>query len=130
MYGKYYQFESDCQHTDTRNWKIPNILFDVYEVQTVLYRVEVWGGSISLTTWYKIGKMQKVFFHRRLGVQTTTPYPLLLLEGIKQQKTTARTSQQNRVVEWMNRTLVEMGLAMLKGRDLLGRAIDCNYPHS
>ena len=37
---------------------------------------------------------------------------------IKRHKMTTRSSQQDGVAECKNRTTVEMGLAMLKGRDL------------
>ena len=49
-------------------------------MQTVLYGVEVWGGSISASTWNDIEKIQKAFLRRHLGVKPTTPYSVLLLE--------------------------------------------------
>lgn len=78
--SKYYQFENDCSHTDTKCWKIRCILFDAYVLQTVLYGVEVWGGSISSSIWNDIEKLQKAFIRRHLGIKSTTPYVLLLLE--------------------------------------------------
>lgn len=56
------------------------MLFDAYVVQTTLYGVKIWGGSISPSTWNDIEKMQKAFLCRHLGVKVTTPYPVLLLE--------------------------------------------------
>ena len=78
--SKYCQFENDCSHTDTKCWKIRCILFDAYVLQTILYGVEVWGGSISLSTWNDIEKLQKAFIRRHLGIKSTTPYVLMLLE--------------------------------------------------
>lgn len=46
----------------------------------VLYGVEVWGGSISPSTWNDIEKRQKAFLRRHLGVKVTMPYSILLLE--------------------------------------------------
>lgn len=49
-------------------------------MQTVLHGVEVWGGSISSSTWNEIENMQQAFLHRHLSVKPTTPYLVLLLE--------------------------------------------------
>ena len=56
------------------------MVFDAYVIQTVLYGVEVWGGSISSSTWNNIEKLQKAFIRRHLSVKSTTPYVLMLLE--------------------------------------------------
>ena len=79
-WGKYYQIENDCNRTDTQSWKIRYILFDAYVLQTVLYGVEVWGDSISPSTWNDIDKIQKAFLCKHLGVKETTPYSILLVE--------------------------------------------------
>ena len=42
--------------------------------------VEVWRGSISSSRWNDIEKLQKAFIRRHLGIKSTTPYILLLLE--------------------------------------------------
>ena len=78
--SKYYQFENDYNHTDTQCWKIRCILFDAYVLQMVSYGVEVWGESISSSVWNDIKKLQKAFIRRHLGIKSTTPYLLLLLE--------------------------------------------------
>lgn len=52
----------------------------MHVVQTVLYAVEVWGGSISASKWNDIEKMQKSFLRRHLGVKITTPYSIMLIE--------------------------------------------------
>ena len=59
--GESIQFESDCKHTDTQNQKMQNMLFNAYVVQTMLYRVEIWGGNISPSTWNDIEKRKKAF---------------------------------------------------------------------
>ena len=56
------------------------MIFDAYVLQTVLYGVEVWGGNISPSTWNDIEKLQKAFIRRHLGIKSTTPYALMLLE--------------------------------------------------
>ena len=58
----------------------PMYTFDAYVLQMALYRVKVWGESISSSQWNDIEKLQKAFIHRHLGIQSTTPYVLLLLE--------------------------------------------------
>lgn len=79
-WGKYYRFENDCRNNDTTRWDIRRVLFDAYVIQTVLYGVEVWGGSITASKWNDIEKMQKSFLKRQLGIRTTTPYSIMLLE--------------------------------------------------
>ena len=46
----------------------------------VLYGVEVWGGSIFPSAWNDIEKLQKAFIRRHLGIKSTTPYVIMLLE--------------------------------------------------
>ena len=47
--AKYYQFENMCHQSTMQRWELKSIMTRV--VQTVLYGVEVWGGSISAHTW-------------------------------------------------------------------------------
>ena len=54
------------------------IVFDTYVIQTVVYGMEVWGGSISSSSWLDVEK--KAFIFRHLGVINTTPFVLMLLE--------------------------------------------------
>ena len=54
--------------------------FDTCVAQTILYGVEVWGGSIPASTWNDIEKIQKKFLCRHMGIKTTTPYSVMLLE--------------------------------------------------
>ena len=56
------------------------MLFDARALQTVLYGVELWGGSISPSAWNDIEKLQKAFIRQHLGIKTTTPYVVMLLE--------------------------------------------------
>lgn len=63
---KYYHFENECSRTDTQCWKVRSMVFDAYVIQTVLYGVEVWGGSISSSAWNNIEKLQKA---QTLGCQ-------------------------------------------------------------
>eukprot|EP00249_Psilotum_nudum_P023837 c29002_g1_i1 orf=1190-2446(+) len=79
-WGKYFQFENECYNSNTRRWHTRNMIFGAYVIQTVLYGVELWGGSISISTWNEIEKMQKSFIRRHLGIKATTPYSILLLE--------------------------------------------------
>lgn len=78
--AKYYEFENMCKQSVTKRWEIKAMAFDAYVVQTILYGVEVWGASISASTWNDIEKLQKKFLCRHLGVKTTTPYSVMLLE--------------------------------------------------
>lgn len=50
-------------------------------MQTMLYGVEMWGGSISDTMWDDIEKLQKSFIRKYLGVRITTPYSILLMDS-------------------------------------------------
>ena len=76
----YYMFETVCRHKDINSWTVRRILFDAYVMQTMLYGVEMWGGSIPHSMWDDIEKLQKSFFRSFIGVRTSTPYSLLLLE--------------------------------------------------
>ena len=73
--------ETICSQKDIHSWKVKTVLFEAYVMQTVLYGIEVWGGSISSSMWDEIEKIQKCFIHRYVGVRVTTPYSLLLMES-------------------------------------------------
>ena len=77
----YYMMETICNHKDIQNWNIRCILFEAYVAQTMLYGVEMWGGSISLKGWDEIEKLQKSFIRHYMAVKTTTPYSILLMEA-------------------------------------------------
>ena len=76
----YYVMETACNHKDIQNWRVKCIFFEAYVMQTALYGVELWGGSISLQGWNDFEKLQKGFIRRFMGVKITTPYSVLLLE--------------------------------------------------
>ena len=78
--GHYYAFENMCTQQEISSWRVRCTLFDALVVQTVLYGVEVWGGSIPPSTWNDIEKLQKQSLRRFLGVRRTTPYATMLLE--------------------------------------------------
>ena len=56
------------------------MLFNAYVVQTMLYRVEIWGGNISPSTWNDIEKRKKAFLCWQLDVKATAPYLGSLLQ--------------------------------------------------
>ena len=72
--------ETICNTKDIHNWKIRCILFEAYVMQTMLYEVELWGGSISVSTKDEIEKLQKSFTRRYVGLRVTTPYSILLIK--------------------------------------------------
>ena len=51
-----------------------------YVLQTLLYVLKVWGGSVSPSTWNDIEEMQTAFLRHHLGVKINTPFLVLLLE--------------------------------------------------
>ena len=55
-------------------------MFEAFVMQTMMYGVEMWGGSISDVMWDDVEKLQKSFIRKYLGVRVTTPYSLLLME--------------------------------------------------
>ena len=61
------------------------MLFYAYVIQTILCGVEVWGDNISASKWNDLEKLQKAFLRCHLGVKTTTPYSLLILETGRRQ---------------------------------------------
>ena len=78
---KMYMFETICSHKDINSRKVRCILFEAYVMQTTLYGIEMWGGSISNKVWEDIKRLQKNFICRYLGVRVTTPYSMLLMES-------------------------------------------------
>ena len=42
----YYMLETICNHKDINSWKVRYVLFEAYVMQTMLYVIEIWGGSI------------------------------------------------------------------------------------
>ena len=77
----YYMLETICTQRDINSWKVKTVLFEAYVLQTMLYGIEVWGGSITNTMWDDIEKIQKSFIRKYIGVRVTTPYSMLLLES-------------------------------------------------
>ena len=56
------------------------MVFETCIVQTLLYDVEVWGASVSASTWNDIEKLPKKFLCSHMGLKATTPYSVMLLE--------------------------------------------------
>ena len=50
----YHMLETACNHKDINSWKVKCILFEAYVMQTMLYGIEMWGGSISNKMWEDI----------------------------------------------------------------------------
>ena len=50
-------------------------------MQTMLFGIEKWGGSISNKMWEDIQRLRKNFIRQYLGVRVTTPYSMLLMES-------------------------------------------------
>ena len=46
--------EKQCTQSNTQGWEVRLMLFNA--MQVLLYRVEVWGGTISLRAWNEIDK--------------------------------------------------------------------------
>ena len=62
------------------DFSLKNYLFGTLVLLVILYGVEVWGGSLSKSTWKEFESIQKCFLTNFLQVKVQTPYPLLLLE--------------------------------------------------
>ena len=77
----YYAFENMCNVGEIKCWALKKYLFDTLVTPVLLYGVEVWGGSISKSTWKDFENVQKRFLTNFLQVKTQTPYMLLLLES-------------------------------------------------
>ena len=55
--AKYFKFENMCKQIVTKRWEIKAMVFETCVVKTLLYGVEVWGASISTSTWNDIEKL-------------------------------------------------------------------------
>ena len=49
-WNNYYMFEDQCNQSDIQGW-VRLMLLNVMVVQVLLYRVEVWGGTVSRSAW-------------------------------------------------------------------------------
>ena len=76
----YYAFENMCHQGDIKCWVLKKYLFDTLVTPVLLYGVEVWGGSISNSSWKEFEAIQKRFLTTFFQVKVQTPYQLLLLE--------------------------------------------------
>ena len=77
----YYAFENMCNAGEIKCWALKKYLFDTLVTPVLLYGVEVWGGSIAMSTWKEFESFQKHFHIKFFQVKTQTPYMLLLLES-------------------------------------------------
>ncbi|MCO5571718.1 hypothetical protein L7F22_025465 [Adiantum nelumboides] len=78
----YYAFENMCNAGEIKCWALKKYLFDTLVTSVLLYGVEIWGGSISKSTWKEFENVQKRFLTNFFfQVKTQTPYMLLLLES-------------------------------------------------
>ncbi|MCO5550705.1 hypothetical protein L7F22_004195 [Adiantum nelumboides] len=77
----YYAFENMCNAEEIKCWALKKYLFDTLVTPVLLYGVEVWGGSISKSTWKEFENVQKRFLINVFQVKTQTSYMLLLLES-------------------------------------------------
>ena len=55
----YYAFENTCNLRDIKCWVLKKYLFDTLVTLVLLYRVEVWGGSIPKSMWKAFENVQK-----------------------------------------------------------------------
>ncbi|MCO5599235.1 hypothetical protein L7F22_053336 [Adiantum nelumboides] len=76
-----YAFENMCNVGEIKCSALNKYLFDTLVTSVLLYEVEVWGGSISKSTWKEFENVQKRFLTNVFQVKTQTPYMLLLLES-------------------------------------------------
>ncbi|MCO5615003.1 hypothetical protein L7F22_069290 [Adiantum nelumboides] len=77
----YYAFENMCNVGEIKCWTLKKYLFDTLVTPVLLDGVEVWGGSISKSTWKEFENVQKRFLTKIFQIKTQTPYMLLLLES-------------------------------------------------
>ena len=77
----YYMLENICNQKDIHRWKVKIVPFEAYVMQTMLYGIKVWGGSISSSMWDDIRKIQKSFIRKYIDVRVTTSYSLLLTKS-------------------------------------------------
>ena len=78
--NKFCMFENQCNRCNTLLLEVELMLFNAMVVQELLYGVYLWGGTISLSSWNEIEKIQKMFSRRPLGVKDSTSYSIMLLE--------------------------------------------------
>ena len=76
----YYAFENICNGGEITCWVLKKYLFVTLVLPVLLYGVEVWGGSISKSTWKEFETVQKRFLMNFLQVKSQTQYMFLLLE--------------------------------------------------
>ncbi|RYA84422.1 hypothetical protein DD594_26220 [Enterobacter cloacae complex sp. 4DZ1-17B1] len=95
---EYYAFENMCNAGNIKCWVLNKYLFDALVTPVLLYGVEVWGRSISKSTWKELENVQKRFLTNFLQVKTQTPYMLLLLES---GSLPIEVMDMERVVEYM-----------------------------
>ncbi|MCO5560476.1 hypothetical protein L7F22_014091 [Adiantum nelumboides] len=57
----YYAFDNMCNKREIKCWAHKKYLSDTLVTPALLYRVEVWGGSISKSTWKEFKNVQKHF---------------------------------------------------------------------
>ena len=69
----YYAFENMCNQGNIKCWPLKKYLFDTLVMHVLLYGVEVWGGSISTSTWKEFEGIQNTIPH-------SSKFPLLLLK--------------------------------------------------
>ena len=53
----HYMMETICNHKDINSWKVRCIMFEAFVMQTMMYGVEMWGGSISDVMWDDVEKL-------------------------------------------------------------------------
>ncbi|MCO5596688.1 hypothetical protein L7F22_050756 [Adiantum nelumboides] len=70
-----------CNAGEIKCWALKKYLFYTLVTPVPLYAVEIWGGSISKSTWKEFENVQKRFLTKFFQVKTQTPYMLLLLES-------------------------------------------------
>ncbi|MCO5583232.1 hypothetical protein L7F22_037140 [Adiantum nelumboides] len=68
----YYAFENMCNAEEIKCWALKKYLFDTLVLPVLLYGVEVWGGSISKSTWKEFENVQKRFLTKTIQVKTQT----------------------------------------------------------
>ena len=73
----YYAFENMCHQGDIKCWVLKKYLFDTLVTPVLLYGVEVWGGSISNSSWKEFEAVQKRFLTTFFQVKVQTHYLLL-----------------------------------------------------
>ena len=56
----------DYESNQSDTCEVRLMLFNAMVVQVLLYRIEVWDGTISLSVWNEIEKIQKMFLAKHL----------------------------------------------------------------